>query len=617
MSGYKSQVQYDAPVSFWTFDGDLFDTGVRVLMPASGEPMYIMDEIENQNPAILQVQSLQGPHGYRMGISSLVQLETSDQAACSFGFYGRQPTHPDDGWAKAYLTIPHSIQYSFPNNGSFSIEFMFNKTTENDYANWYYGKYNNYYQIPISRPIFYKTNVIDIHSLFYYGNYLVIKFPSNVTINLDISKHIGKDTHFALSWNVIETSSNVYEATETVYIESRIVYQFKRTYYDVYPNTNVAQDWEIAGISNNSSLYHSDRNTSSLKLDQIAIYDYALSVDNVANHYKKLREYDKMIVNDGAEYFYPMDEDDSLTDWTIREPSYKNQHSNVVANYIGNISTLSRGNPGPRTIPLAVAPTFTNGASAFIKTNNTYSPVFPITNEYTVEFWFNSSHAQRGILLSQQGEEYPYSGILVTLNWRDNAINNGAIQWNINDEYYICSLEYDELFNPYYFNDGNWHHIVLLRRSGLYMELWLDGILHNSVQMPNVSVQSTGSIYMMGIKPGHFSMNGQICKLAYYGFALQQQQIQCRHSYSITFKIKGIVTLRGVPTKATIRAYDHGTGHLIQEQESDINNGEYTIVLSNNRKIDLMVFDKNDRSVRYRAYGPITPSEYEDLPILI
>ena len=634
MSGYKNQVQYDAPVSFWTFDGDLFDKNVRVLLPAPGEPMYIMDEVENQNPAILQVQSIQGPHGYRLGVPSLVPLELSDQASCSFGFYGRQPTHPDEGWSKAYMTIPHSLQYAFPTFGSFSIEFIFNKKRETEYKTWWNSVYHNQYDISCIRPIMYKNNVIDIRFLFYYGEYIVITWPSGITTTLNASPYLERDTHFVLTWDVKEISVNVYEAIETVYIESRIVYQYSRTYYDVHPTTNVATDWEIAGTSRNLLPHHSDRHTSSFKIDQIAIYDYTLSVDQVANHYKKLREYDRMVVNDRAELFYPMDEDDSIVDWTIKEPEYKSQHSNIITRYVGQLTTLSRGDPGPKNIPLAVAPTFTNGALAFFRNQSSYSgynPIFTSPTEYSVEFWFNTAHANRGILLSHQGDEYPFPGMLITLNWRDNAIDNGGIQWNLDDTLYLCSLEYDELFQPYYFNDGTWHHITLIRRVVStpsqynesimvihhYNELWLDGRLHAKKQYPEVMFSATGSIYMMSVKPGHLSMNGQLCKFAYYNFALQPQQIQNRWSYSSTYKIKGVVTLRGVPTKATIRAYDHVTGLFLQEQESDINTGEYAIILVNNRKVDLMVFDKHDLSVRYRAYGPITPSEYEDLPILI
>lgn len=51
--------------------------------------------------------------------------------------------------------------------------------------------------------------------------------------------------------------------------------------------------------------------------------------------------------------------------------------------------------------------------------------------------------------------------------------------------------------------------------------------------------------------------------------------------------------------------------------ESDPNTGEYEASFYNNSYVDILVFDPNDLSVRYRAYGPVSPSEFDDLPINI
>ena len=105
--------------------------------------------------------------------------------------------------------------------------------------------------------------------------------------------------------------------------------------------------------------------------------------------------------------------------------------------------------------------------------------------------------------------------------------------------------------------------------------------------------------------------------LAYYDFALQRHQIYSHANYSITYKIRGIVTLLGVPYRAKLRFYSSYTGELIKEMESDPNTGEYEASFYNNSYVDILVFDPNDLSVRYRAYGPVSPSEFDDLPINI
>lgn len=90
MAGYKESVIDSGAVSFWTFDGDAFDQVTRKILVPTGEPQIIIDEIENQNPAILH-----SDHdtllGYRMGMPSLVTYEQTDQYCMSFGYYGQIP----------------------------------------------------------------------------------------------------------------------------------------------------------------------------------------------------------------------------------------------------------------------------------------------------------------------------------------------------------------------------------------------------------------------------------------------------------------------------------------------------------------------------------------------
>lgn len=53
---------------------------------------------------------------------------------------------------------------------------------------------------------------------------------------------------------------------------------------------------------------------------------------------------------------------------------------------------------------------------------------------------------------------------------------------------------------------------------------------------------------------------------------------------------------------------------MVQEIFSDPNDGEYLAELFDNRLIDMMVLNSQDPTIRYRVYGPVSPSEYEDAP---
>ncbi len=73
----------------------------------------------------------------------------------------------------------------------------------------------------------------------------------------------------------------------------------------------------------------------------------------------------------------------------------------------------------------------------------------------------------------------------------------------------------------------------------------------------------------------------------------------------------------GNPVAATLRFYKSNTGELIDEIDSDPVTGEYRKELFNNGNIDIMVFDKYNKNVRYRAYGPVAPAGFDDYPIII
>lgn len=605
MAGYKQTVIDDDAAAFWTFDGDMVDSGSRTLLAS---PLQIIDEIDNQNPAILHVQSTSGPHGYRMGLPSMIQNEPQDQASISFGYYGEQPAHPDQGYAKAFLEVPHTSTFQFPNFGSFTVEFMMRKDKETAY----HSRFN--YQT-FTRPIIRKQNVIDVyyHTSWWSNEFFKFWFPSGQTRSIEADGWENRNIYVVLIWHVEQVNPGVYKATEKILFDSRLMHTTTITYYDSFPNTNIASPWEIGGLISGPTENWNDRNTSALYLDQIAVYDKALTTDQISNHYKKIYEYDNMILNDRAADYFPMDEENSLIDWTIKN----RVDTSLKGEYLGDINTISRGLPGPNNIPQSKSPHFSAQSMAYFRKNNFYGdpkPWFNTDSDYTIEFWFNTQTQERGVLFAMQQEKSPYQGVQISLNWVNGGYRNGSIEFRENTSFAIHSKELNDDFQPYRFNDGKWHHIVVQRQDKTLM-LWLDAILHSKLEnVPKYSVDSSGIMYLMGSKPGDLRVNGFVCKLARYDYALAEQQIKARYTYAVIYRIRGQVTLQGVPTKATIRVYNNFTGKLISEIESDPNTGNYALSLLNNSKIDLMVFNKYDRSVRYRAYGPITPSEYEDLP---
>ena len=289
MAGYKTSVKDDDAVSLWTFDGDAYDSWNRNLIVPEGEPKFIIDEIDNLNPAILH-NDHETYLGYRLGMTSLIDQEQTDQHAIGFGFAGKQPSHPNQ-WAKAYLEIPHTISYSFPRYGSFSVEFVFYKQYTSDEGTSGYTSY--------TRPIISKGGVFNIYFNFPYWDThtIVIQHPGGST-SVPLSYKpgyslIGKITHFILVWEVTLENTGQYKGVARIFINGYLATEQTYTYFDVFPNTNQNTPILIAGKEGNNRV--SDFHTSNFQMDQIGIYDKPLSLDEISNHFSKIFPYDTMI----------------------------------------------------------------------------------------------------------------------------------------------------------------------------------------------------------------------------------------------------------------------------------------------------------------------------------
>lgn len=493
--------------------------------------------------------------------------------------------------------------------GSFSVEFLFYKQFSSDEGTLSYYAF--------TRPIISKSGVFDIYFNFPYSQpaAIVASTPiGDISTNLSVNSSynlIGTVNHLILVWENVLVENGQYLGTANLYVNGRLMATKKQTFYDVFPITNVNSPILIAGRTGTNRV--SDYHTSNFQIDQIAIYDRPLSADKVADHFSKIFPYDKMIQHEFAESFWTFADTDSTIDSTVY-PSV----GGLAGTYLGvRNSNFYRGVTGPDNLMGSKAAQFVNGGMASFISLGYYSNYMPrqMNSEYSYEAWFQVSSLRRSVLLASQELAWPFDGPLIQINMRDNQEFIGCLQFTESDTGAVLNSRYlNDNDNRFLFNDGNWHHIVVLRRANGTIELWLDGVKHASAIEGVKSIGQPGQLLVMNSIPGQLNCNGAICKLAYYPYALQEQQIKSHYTYTITYRIRGVVTLLGVPYQATLRFYNSNTGAFIQELTSDPNSGEYEGIFYNNANVDILVFS-NDKSVRYRAYGPVTPSEFIDLPV--
>lgn len=620
MAGFKQTLKEHRPVSLITFDGDQFDP---VLRTSLANPPVILDESEYQNNAILMNEEANFP-GYRMGMSSLVALEQTDQYAMAFGYNGYNALNPSS-WTKTLLQVQHNAALGFPNNnGSFSLSFMYYRDANEQVWRNQRQALGQDYTSTLIRPILRKAGVFDIYWEDFWSSTPRLTFsgPGGKLIYMSLNDFVGetqsssaslfykRNNLFNLVYDCQLTSPGVYTCNWILYINGRERTRTTWTALDTPPVVNAVSPIEIGGRINTAANYN-DRNTSFVMLDQIGVFNKAFTANEIAWLWKKVLSYDEMIHAAYPTNFWTMGDADSLTNFTMVDSTRSTSLRN--GQYIGGNQLAIRGRAGPPRLG-GSAVTFTNGGMAAVHyISNGYSPVFNPSNDYTVEMWVSFSNASRGVIFSNQRDDSPFPGMLLECNRRNNQDYPGALQFSTNSSTYINTLQYKADNSPYHFGDGQFHHVVIIRR-GTTIELWVDSVLHASANtaLNNVPYPGPSQIYLMSMMPGALSVNGTMSYLVTYPYALQSQEIRMRYSYRYLYRIQGNVTLQGSPYQADVRVLNTLTGDLIAKTTSDQSTGNYSINLYDNTLIDLYALNIQDPNVRYRIFGPIRPAELED-----
>lgn len=604
MSGFKQANLNLEPKLFLTFDGDNFDPITHDLV---GVVRQIMDESGLGNNAILHQDSTTYL-GHRLGMLSLVELEPDAQYGCSFGYYGAQPSHPSI-WAKSYLEVPHTTSFQFPEMGSYTLSFMYQKDSTENAFRAYTGVSGTLNRPILSKGTAWKIAYIDGA----FSSSIQIIHPGG-TMNYSVSSDFfGVQNHLVFVWKVIPDVSAGFRGNAILYLNGTEVMRQSYFYPDDFPNTNVASPIFVGGTSDAGGIQMNDRNTSNSVIDQLAVFDFAFTPDQVGYLFRKTRTYERMVLASKPTHYWTFSDPESLVDNTIGATA-----GSYNGTYYGGPAKVLRRRTGPENIPGSVSVYFQNGGCASVhRVSSSYVPLFNPSGDYTIDFWFNCTNADRAVILSMQSDEAPYNGMLLQINRRNDSYANGSLQFNVTEDYSIISRETNDTgTGPLYYNDGKWHHCALVRRGG-QIEMWIDGSLHSSALAPVVTMSSLGpgQLYLMAMMPGKLNATGNLAHLAITSRALQEHEIRARNAYTTIYRVKGTVTLQGVPYRANVRVYRHSDGILLQEILSDPNDGSYNIHLVDNRMIDLLVINMQDRNVRYRAYGPILPSNIEDLPV--
>ena len=611
--GYKEQCIYrDGAIAYWSFDGDRFDRDNYF-----AEEIFIQDDIDNQSPLTIIDNAVQ--RAFRIGFPSGNRIEASNQFAARFG----DPSLTSGtNFTKSMLTAPHSPIFDFrKNEGSFTIELLYKKSNEfgaddiNGVNRLSMGAAVNGSHTKYA-PLMRKNGVFTMGFQASGGSQTLEGSGPVGSFSIPASSEWA---HLVLSFKVTRIDEFNWRGIQTVWQNNRIYSELTRNYVDFPPNTNVGQPFEIGGFTSllgtSTNAAMGDRNCYFLDIDQIAVYDFGFDYDKVCEHFKKTTTYNNMISQDGP-----------WIRWQCNDPEIPGVTTPSLTSWNGGCSPRAylkgsylRDQLGPTDIPTEKSILFReNGSAIFERWCTTYncgeyrSTVYSnVDLSYSFEFWFTSEQTAPAVLLSLQGYDgnTTWTGPRLVLNMHGKIYSQGALTLYEADGKYVSTLGS--------YSNNEWNHIVIVRR-GTVVELWTNGILAESKTIYAAGKTNfPGVLYLFGEGVATSAGPGKLSNFAGFSYALHPAQIRARQLFGIGYEIKGLVTIQGVPAQAIIRVYYSNTGEYVGEYESDAQTGEYHITLYTNANVDLLVYDKYNKNVRYRAFGPVAPSGYDDFPITI
>lgn len=590
MAGLKQTIFDDNPVAFWSFDEDR----------AGLEGNQILDEMQNANPLII--------HGtkYALETTSLNDIEIADQYALTVAADGCI----EDNWGdyNTHFECIHTVDFNFDGYGSFSVEFLYNKPTTTS-SNCTFKQYGNpgYGQTMIA-PIINKGDMLKIDlTLSATPSIRVRMFGGTRSMSIKSTQYgiLDKTSHIVFTYDCWLSDISEYTSRLSLYIDGKLWATDTEVHIDSFPSTSVGESWYLCGDGGGNML--SSYHTSKFKIDQVAIYARALDPEEVSNHYRKTRHYHQIIEDSSPQHYWRLDDVDDVANRTIAA-----KVGGRNGTYYGQVT---RNLAGPERLVESYSVKFELGATGYIQalSGGIVTPIISTNQNYSLEFWFNSQDARRGNLFTVTQEVPEFNGLTVWLNSKDNGHSPGNIQISEDMDTYINSDDVDgttgERRN---WNDGEWHHLVVIRTQDNELKLYIDGGLEASGSFLKQSLNYPGVIHLMGGRPGTTPITGQLSEMAFYTYALSESQIMTRWLFTTQFRVSGYTLLQGQPVSATVRFYDHITGELLSEKKTSLETGEYQFNPQTNRYVDVLSFIPDNKTTRYRVHGPVKPAEFND-----
>lgn len=318
-------------------------------------------------------------------------------------------------------------------------------------------------------------------------------WETSETISLDTWNHIL----FTYNGGAVETSSN-----SKIYINGTLATLGSTTGSATGSINTPDTNHSIGVYSPTNSLYFNG------SIDQVRIYDVALSSTDVSNLYAETAsDTNTLSFPSGQTAVATYQLDGNSTDLS---GNYNGTDTNITYAYDGTESNIEYrfGRFGQ--------------AAVFNGSNIATPAKIPFSLNFSFSFWFNTTSTYASGYLFSTKENYQTNGYYL-------LANNGLIQYGEGNGSTNATTQYSTTTD---LNDGNWHHCVLTRAAGGTVNMYIDNIR----ELNNASL---GSGYMTssnwhnnlrigrysGVHPNGLYYNGKLDQVRIYDAVLTSDQV--------------------------------------------------------------------------------------------
>lgn len=609
MPGHKSTVIDEfEPRLFVTFDGDEFDSGTGDLKDTN-PGRVIIDESGNNVSCVLQTIS-DPTLGHRLGDNSLVELEQVDQHCLSLAPYGYAPGNVANVWPVSFIEVLHSSQWLDLPDGNVSVSFFLDKTARETE----YRTITSKTTASLTRPLLNKGDAFNIRlkDIYYYSDALEVEWATGETTTYDIAKTSGGYADFYGEKNHIVVTYETRENPELgwawgvfgeLYVNGVNVASYSKLINSLPPSLTNTDSIYVGYDPDSSTADNNHQTTSLTKFDQIAVFDYVLTHDDVATLFKKTRSYERIVQGSNPGMYWPMQENEDVNNNVMVALA-----GGLPGVYGGVINGKTRqGDPGPAQIPLSKSVFFNGGgASVYRASSSYYSAVFNPSADYSISAWVSVSSSLPGAIVSLQNPDSPYGGIVVFANQRNGQPAPGHLQFSTSEDYKLSTSGVPPLL------DGNLHLVTAVYR-GTSGELWVDGTKVAEGLMSRFSPNhNLNQLHLMNRTPAYNPLSGNMAHLVLHSRALAPAEIRMMYRYGVSYRLEGTITLQGMFYGAEIRVNSYRTGELVTIGASSPSTGKYSIDLLTDMPVTVTVLDPSESNIRPRIFAPIVPAVMQD-----